>query len=228
MLWAGFSTYNGETLRNVVQLFAFAANEGLPVRVTWSIMGAVYDPPRPTASQTRYYAPQRNLTARWGTPFGSQADPDYQISSTKAQIFWPGEADIGLVFAANGDCLTPHYQLLGPGSPWSRGRSMATLGGVECLWATRQYKISQDPAKGAAWCIRRTMEIDNNNGYLDSIVADQWDETLYYYFCTGYAAGDTVATETPNRIILDSISQETGKFPFTVQGGPPSGFRGEL
>jgi hypothetical protein len=154
-------------------------------------------------------------------PFGSAVDPQGHATDTVAFVHYdfPGEQNRSLLFNGNGECVTV-YKLLGEDNPWSSGRSMATDGGVEVLWQTRQYRISKDPAKGAAWVIKRELTLYNDEGKLQYLDPDNYHSwTDYFYFATGYAAVDRGI----NQPITDSYSPDTGTFPNPLSGGPPSG-----
>lgn len=207
-------------IRNIVQLASFHNSYYLPFTCTWTILAAVYDPPVSPNSFLNYYAVGRNTAKRWGLLFGSAADPQGHCTdiSTFVHYDWPGQANRSLLFNGDGECVTV-YKLLGEDNPWSASRSMATDGGVEVLWYTRQYRISQDPAKGAAWVIKRELTLYNDEGKLQDLdpnTSHSWVD--HYYFATGYAAVDRGV----NAPITDSYSPGIGNFPFVLSGGPPS------
>jgi len=218
-LTPGASFESFPVILNLIELASFHNAYYLPFTCNWTISAAVYDPPVSPNSFLNYYAVDRNPGERWGLPFGSEGDAHVTDTSTFVNYNWPGQDNRSLIFNENGECVTV-YKLLGEDNPWSAGRSMATTGGVEVLWYTRQYKISQDPARGAAWVIRRELTLYNDEGKLqdlDPYSNHSWVDN--YYFATGYAAADMGA----NSPITDSYTPDVGNFPSVLSGGPPSG-----
>ena len=209
---------NYPELLNVIQLAAFSIAYGLPFNCTWQIMGAVYDPPVAPSSFYYYFAPVRDPNEKWGLPFGSVEESEVTETSVSVSYNENPLGNTPLLFNGNGECITAE-KLLGDDSPWDidglGGRSMAVAGGVQILWPQKRYKISQDPAKGAAWCVKRTLVIDNNEQKIVGLAADICTIVDIYHFRTGYTGG--IAG------IEDSYSVGSSDFPNVLSGGPPTG-----
>jgi hypothetical protein len=203
-------------VENLIQLFQIANLYNIPVKVEWTLLGATYNPPSNPQTQY-YYAPDQDPGSEWGLPITS----NYWITSTvtTASVNWPGLQNAPLWFNSNGECVTVEAwlaedNLFGNFSP------MTTIGGVRLLSDSRKYRISLDPTKGAAWCIKRTISLDNSSPYFFSGLSygiNTWE--IIYYFATGYAADLVV----PGSLIANTYTQTTGSYPSSPTGGQPTG-----
>lgn len=216
----GVSNPNPTRLTNLVQLCALADQYNISIKADYELIGATYNPP--TNLQTPYYySPDQDPGENWGLPVGVQGD----VSSTTYSIVynWPDTTKRELVFSIDGECVNI-AQWLGEDNLFSANRSMDIIGGIRLYnEGGAKYRISKDPTKGAAWCIRRRLRIQDNLFFKRMISTNIYgsmgdiDETIVYYFATGYAANAIY----PGAKIVDTYSYEPSAYPNTFTGGAP-------
>lgn len=205
-----------QIVNNTVLLEQVCTAYNIPFKVTWTLVGLTTNPPS-SPSTPGYYS----ASADFGTP--PTAPPlTFWPFSTYISRNWPNTTDKGADFSSTVGCLTVEGWLA-EDNIFSSNNYMSEYGGVEILWLTRQYKISTDPNKGAAWVIRRDVMIDDGGTlYFEGGGQDNtFSFTDYYYFATGKAALPYSAAGNIY-IYADSISSnDISAFPISGPSGTP-------
>jgi hypothetical protein len=203
--------YNSESglAQNVIELFSLCLQYGVGLRVVWTLIGLTFDPPT-NPSTSYYYAPNQDPGDSWELPPTNTEFPTQAV----IQCNWFG-GTISPVFNQNAECTTVWTELAEDGllTPF---RSLP-LGGVGILFESRSYVVSTDPALGAAWCIKRSVEVDDTEGFFTS--GPPYQESVYH-FASGYAYGAEEAG-----VVKDAFGDENNpnEYPQAFTGGPTPG-----